>query len=71
MYKFKWIEAFDDELKDPIAGNKCIASKAKQEGVGSLEEGKRELSFDQYQNINKWFIENDTPAAVFALLFLC
>ena len=71
LYKYKWTEEFDDELKDLIAGIKQIVSKAKQEGLGSLEEGKRELSFDLYKKINFWFIENGTSAAVFARAFLC
>ena len=69
LYKYKWTEEFDDELKDLIAGIKRIASKVKQEGLGSLEEGKRELSFDLYKKINFWFIENGTSAAVFARAF--
>ena len=44
-----WTEEFDNELQDLIAGIKRIASKAKQEGLGSLEERKHELSFDLYQ----------------------
>ena len=66
LYKYKWKEEFDDELKDLVSGIKNIASKAKQGGLGSLEEGKRELSFDLYKKINFWFIENGTSAAVFA-----
>jgi flagellar motor component MotA len=49
IYKHKWTEEFDNELQDLIAGIKRIASKAKQEGLGSLEEGKQELSFDLYK----------------------
>ena len=51
---------FDDELKDPIAGVKRIANKAKQYGMGSLEEGKRELTIDLFVKINIWFIEDDS-----------
>ena len=42
IYTHRWTEEFDNELKDLIAGIKRIASKAKQEGLGSLEEGKEE-----------------------------
>jgi hypothetical protein len=49
IYKHKWTEEFDNELQDLIAGIKRIASKAKQEGLGRLEEGKQELSFDLYK----------------------
>ena len=42
IYMHRWTEEFDNELKDLIAGIKRIASKAKQEGLGSLEEGKQE-----------------------------
>ena len=41
-------DLFDDELKDLIAGVKWISNKAKQDGMGSLEEGKRELTIDLY-----------------------
>jgi hypothetical protein len=71
IYKHKWTEEFDNELQDLIAGIKRIASKAKQEGLGSLEEGKRELSFDLYKKINLWFIEDGSSSAVFARAFLC
>ena len=40
IYKHKWTEEFDEELQDLIAGIKRIASKAKQQGLGSHEEGK-------------------------------
>ena len=46
IYKHRWTEEFDNELKDLIAGNKRITSKAKQEGLGSLKEWKQELSYD-------------------------
>jgi flagellar motor component MotA len=42
IYKHRWTEEFGNELKDLIPGIKRIASKAKQEGLGSLEEGKQE-----------------------------
>jgi hypothetical protein len=42
IYKHRWTEEFDNELKDLIAGIKRIASKAKLEGLVSLEEGKQE-----------------------------
>ena len=51
-YKMKAIDGFYDELKDLIAGIKRIASKAKQDGMGSLEEGKRELTINLYRKIN-------------------
>ena len=66
----KAIDDFYDDLKDLIAGVKLIASKAKQDGMGSLEEGKRELTINLYQKINIWLIENGSPSAVFALAFL-
>ena len=71
IYKHKWTEEFDEELQDLIAGIKRIASKAKQQGLGSLEEGKRELSFDLYKKINLWLIEDGSSSAVFARAFLC
>jgi hypothetical protein len=46
-------DLFDDELKDLIAGVKRIASKAKQDGMGVLKEGKCELTIDLYRKINK------------------
>ena len=42
IYKHKWTEEFDNELQDLIAGIKRITNKAKQEGLGSLEERKEE-----------------------------
>ena len=48
-YKHKWTGEFDEELQDSIAGIKRVVSKAKQQGLGSLEEGKRELRFDLYK----------------------
>ena len=71
LYKHKWTEEFDNELQDLIAGIKRIASKAKQEGLGSLEGGKLELSYDLYKIINLWFIEDGSSSAVFAQAFLC
>ena len=38
--KMKATDDFDDELKDLFAGMKQIAIKIKQDGMGSLEEGK-------------------------------
>ena len=67
----KAIDDFYDDLKDLIAGVKLIASKAKQDGMGSLEEGKRELTIDLYRKINIWLIEDGSPSAVFARAFLC
>ena len=48
----KAIDDFYDDLKDLIAGVKLIASKAKQDRMGSLEEGKRELTINLYRKIN-------------------
>ena len=70
IYKHTWTEEFDEELQDLIAGIKRIASKAKQQGLGSLEEGKQELSFD-FKKINLWLIEDGSSSAVFAQAFLC
>jgi hypothetical protein len=42
IYKHKWSEESDNDLQDLISGVKRIASKAKQDGLGSLEEGKQE-----------------------------
>ena len=70
IYKHKWTEEFDNELQDLIAGIKRIASKAKQEGLGSLEEGKQELSYDLYKK-NLCFIEDGLSSSVFAWAFLC
>ena len=42
IYKHKWTEEFDNELQELLAGIKRIANKVKQEGLGSLEEGKEE-----------------------------
>ena len=44
---------------------------AKQGGMGSLEEGKRELSFDLYKKMNVWMIADDSSQAIFARAFLC
>ena len=71
IYKHKWTEEFDEELQGIIDGIKIIASKAKQQGLGSLEEGKQELSFDLYKKINLWLIEDGSSSAVFARAFLC
>ena len=71
IYKHKWTEEFDNELQDFIAGIKRIASKAKQEGLGRLEEGKQELSFDLYKNINLWFIEDGSSSTILAWAFVC
>jgi hypothetical protein len=71
IYKHKWTEKFDNELQDFIAGIKRIASKAKKEGLGSLEEGKQELSYDLYKKINLCFIEDGLSSSVFAWAFLC
>ena len=49
IYKHKWTEEFDNELQDSIAGIKRTASKDKQGGLSSLEEGKQELSYDLYK----------------------
>ena len=40
IHKHKWTEEFDEEFEDLIAGINRIASKAKQQGLGSHEEGK-------------------------------
>ena len=68
-YKMKAIDDFYVDLKDLIAGAKRIASKAKQDGMGSLEEGKRELTIDLYQNINIWLIDNGSPSLLLLLHF--
>ena len=70
-YKMKATDNFDDELKDLIAGVEKITSKAKQNGMGSLEEEKHELTIDLYRKIDIWLIENGSPSAVFACASLC
>ena len=60
MYKHRWTEEFDNELQDLITGMKWVSSKVKQKGLGSLEEGKQEWSYDWYKWINLWHIEDAT-----------
>jgi hypothetical protein len=39
--------------------------------MGSVEEGKRELTIDLYRKITIWLIEDVSPSAVLACAFLC
>ena len=70
-YKKQVTVEFDNEFQDLISGIKRIANMAKQGGMGSLEEGKRELSFDLYKKMNVWMIADDSSQAIFARAFLC
>ena len=60
VYKHKYTEEFDKQIQDLISSIKRIASKARQEELGSLEGGKQELSYDLYKKINLWCIEDGT-----------
>ena len=69
IYKQKWTEEFDNELQDFIAGIKRITSNAKQKGLGSLEEGKQEFSYDLYKK-NLCFTDDDNPSSIKQIFFL-
>jgi hypothetical protein len=66
----KWSDDFTEEFGDIISGIVRTVSQAEQAGVGVIEEGKREMSFELYCAINKWFLKLGTKEAVFGRAYL-
>ena len=47
-----------------------VVAAAAQNGVGTIESGKRELSFQAYEKLQQWFLEERSHEGVFARAFL-
>ena len=62
---------FVNVVRNTIDGLKRLLSAATTRGIGKIEKGKREMSFELYESINQWLLEDGSRSAVFARAFLC
>ena len=51
-------EKLKEDITDGIDGLCRIVARAKRSGLGKQETGKRELTFELYLKIMKWFLES-------------
>jgi len=69
-YRLEQNEVFRLEVKQYMDGLVRLVAKAKQNGIGKIETGKRHISFELYCKLCQWFCEDGTHKSIFARAFL-
>ena len=69
-YKHQPTPEFQDKVTEYMDGVVRLVAAAAQNGVGTIESGKRELSFQAYEKLQQWLLEERSHEGVFARAFL-
>ena len=69
-YRVEQTAVFQLEVKQYMDGLVRLVAKAKQNGIGKIDSGKRHISFELYCKLCKWFVEDGTHTSIFARAFL-
>ena len=69
-FKYQPTMEFQEKVDAYLDGVVRIVASAAQSGVGSIVSGKREMSFELYQRIMVWFLQERTHEGIFARAFL-
>ena len=70
QHKFKPSEEFVENLDKYMEGVVRVVAQAAQDGLGSLEMGKREITFEIYEKTMVWFLEERSHEAIFGRAFM-
>ena len=69
-YKVTKTVEFAEQTTEYMDGLVRIVAKAKQNGIGKIDSGKREISFELYEKLAQWFIELGDDTGIFGRAFL-
>jgi hypothetical protein len=69
-HKFKPNEIFLENVDRYMEGVVRVVAQAAQEGLGSVERGKREITYEVYERIMVWFLEEKSHEGIFGRAFL-
>ena len=68
-YRYTPSRAFESELKECMEGIKRYSTKANQHGEGNIWDGDRPLTWELYEQFNKWFYAEGDAEGIFAVAF--
>ena len=69
-FKYQPTIEFQEKVDAYLDGVVRIVASAAQSGIGSIVSGKRKMSFELYQHIMVWFLQERTHEGIFARAFL-
>ncbi|KAI2513130.1 hypothetical protein MHU86_1168 [Fragilaria crotonensis] len=70
-YKYQASPEFEEKVNDYMDGVVRIVAAAAQSGIGSIVvSGKRELSFEVYEKLMVWFLQERSHEGIFSRAFL-
>jgi hypothetical protein len=69
-FKYQPSIEFQEKVDAYLDGVVRIVASAAQSGIGSIVSGKREMSFELYQRVMVWFLQERTHEGIFARAFL-
>lgn len=69
-YKYKRTPVFDDGVNEMLHGLKRTVASATKDGIGDVEVGAKECSFELYHKLNQWWIADGSRTAIFARAYL-
>jgi hypothetical protein len=69
-YKYHPTPEFQDKVDDYMDGVVRVVAAAAQSGIGSIVAGKRELSFEAYEKLMLWFVQERSHEGIFSRAFL-
>ena len=69
-YKYQATPEFQEKVNDYMDGVVRVVASAAQSGIGSIESGKREMSFEVYEKVNEWFLQERSHEGIFSRAFL-
>jgi hypothetical protein len=69
-YKYQPTTDFQEKVGEYLDGVVRVVAAAAQSGVGSIVSGKREMSFELYEKVMIWFLQERSHEGIFARAFL-
>lgn len=69
-HKFKPDEIFLENVDKYMEGVVRVVAQAAQEGLGSVERGKREITYEVYEKMMVWLLEEKSHEGIFGRAFL-
>ena len=69
-YKYQPTTEFQEKVGEYLDGIVRVVAAAAQSGVGSIVSGKREMSFELYEKVMIWFLQERSHEGIFARAFL-
>lgn len=69
-FKYQPTQEFQEKVNEYLDGVVRVVAAAAQSGIGSIVSGKREMSFELYESVMVWFLQERSHEGIFARAFL-